>query len=348
MALHNSVTQIPPGVAGLAPLVPAAFVHRGQGIEAVHTAAIAVVDESSRLTHSLGDASQAFFSRSSIKPLQVLPLVEAGGLERFGFGTEELALCTASHNGSDQHRAIVLGMLQKLGVDAGALQCGTGYPLELKLFGKYPLAGEDEDPLRHNCSGKHSGFLALAQLLGQPLDTYLDPQGAAQSRVRAAVAANCEVAPESLLLGTDGCSAPNYSLPLQSLAVGFKNLALATDPVHTRVRDAMLAHPLLVSGQRRLDYDLAQAFPGRAIVKGGAEALLLMSFREPALGIAIKVIDGSPRALGPIVVETLKQLRLIDDISKFPTLARYEAPSVKNARKLVVGEIHADFTLRAG
>ncbi len=327
------------------PLVPAAYVHRGQGIEAIHTAAVAVVDGGSRLTHSLGDAEAVFFSRSSIKPLQVLPLVEAGGLERFGFGAEELALCTASHNGSDQHRAVVVGMLHKLGLTDAALQCGVGLPLQLKLFGKYPLHGEDQDPLRHNCSGKHSGFLALAQLLGQPLETYLDPAGEAQTRVRRAVAIACEVEPESLLLGTDGCSAPNFALPLRNLAVGFKNLASADDPARSRIRAAMLAHPLLVSGERRLDYDLSLAFPGQVVVKGGAEALLLLAFREPGLGIAIKVIDGAARALGPILVETLKQLGLIDDIGKFPTLARYEAPSLNNARKLKTGEIRADFRL---
>ena len=337
---------MPPHKTASESFVPAAFVHRGQGIEAVHAAVIAVVDASSRLTHALGDAEQVFFARSSIKPLQALPLVEAGGLERFGFGPEELSLCTASHNGSDQHRAVVLGMLQKLGLGPEALQCGTGYPLQLKLFGKYPLHGEDTDPLRHNCSGKHSGFLALAKLLQQPLDTYLEPLGAAQTLVRAAVAANCEVPADSLLLGTDGCSAPNFALPLRSLAVGFKNLAVAADGARQRVREAMLGNPLLVSGERRLDYDLSLAFPRRVVAKGGAEALLLLAFREPALGIAIKVVDGSPRALGPILVETLKQLGLVDDIAKFPTLARYEAPSVTNARKLKTGEIRADFQLK--
>jgi L-asparaginase II len=327
------------------PLVPAAFVHRGQGIEAIHTAAIAVVDGDSRLTHALGDSEQVFFSRSSIKPLQALPLVEAGGLARFGFGPEELALCTASHNGSDQHRAIVAGMLQLLGLDESALQCGTGLPLQLKLFGKYPLHGEDQDPLRHNCSGKHSGFLALARVLGQPLETYLDPTGEVQTRVRSAVATACEVDAASLLLGTDGCSAPNFALPLRNLAVGFKNLATADDPARSRVREAMLGHPLLVSGERRLDYDLSLAFPGRILVKGGAEALLLLAFREPALGIAIKVVDGAPRALGPILVETLKQLGLIRDMAQFPTLARYEALSITNARKLKTGEVRAKFRL---
>ncbi len=327
-------------------LVPAVRVLRGGGVEAVHAAAIAVVDGTSRLTHSLGDAEQVFFSRSSIKPLQAVPLVEAGGLERFGFGVEELALCTASHNGSDRHRAVVQGMLQKLGLDAAALQCGTGLPLELKLFGKYPTAGEDQDPLRHNCSGKHCGFLALAKLLEQPVESYLDAAGAAQQAVRLAVAGTCEVEPDSMLLGTDGCSAPNFALPLHKLAAGIKNVAQApAGTAAARVRDAMLAEPLLVSGERRLDYDLALAFPGAVIAKGGAEALLLLAFREPALGIAIKIIDGGARALGPVLVECLKQLGLIDDIARFPTLQRHQAPRIKNARKLDTGEIRAEFSL---
>jgi L-asparaginase II len=336
MAAHKS---------GSAQFSPAAFVHRGEGIEAIHHAAIAVVDASGKLTHGLGDVDAVFFSRSSIKPLQALPLVEAGGLERFGFGSEELALCTASHNGSDQHRALVAGMLAKIGLDVGALQCGTGYPEELKLFGKYPLHGEDEDPLRHNCSGKHSGFLALAQHIGQPLASYLQPTGEVQARVRLAVAQACEVDAASLLVGTDGCSAPNFALPLRNLALGFKNLAQADSGPRARVWDAMTAHPLLVSGRGRLDYDLAQAFGTRAIAKVGAEGLMLMAFREPALGLAVKIIDGAGRALGPVLLETLKQLRLVDDVAKLPSILAYEAPPVTNARQLKTGEIRAAFTL---
>jgi L-asparaginase II len=326
-------------------LIPAAFVRRGAGLDAVHAAAIAVVDADSRLTHSLGDVEQAFFARSSIKPMQALPLVRAGGLERFGFGPEQLALCTSSHNGSDLHRELVLGMLQRLGVGAEALQCGAAYPMQLQLYGQYPLAGEDRDPLRHNCSGKHSGFLALARLLEQPLPTYLDPQAPAQVLVRRAVAELAEVPVDSLELGTDGCSAPNFTLPLRSMAAAFKNLALREDDALARVRAAMLAHPLLVSGERRLDYALSLAFPGRALVKSGAEGLLLVSFREPALGIAIKVVDGGSRALGPLVVETLRQLGLLEDLSLYPTLQEHARPVSKNASGLNVGEVVADFRL---
>jgi L-asparaginase II len=326
--------------------VPAARVLRGQGVDAVHCAAIAVVDGSSRLTHALGDPQQSFFSRSSIKPLQALPLVEAGGLTRFGFDSEALALCASSHNGSDRHRALALDMLQKQGLDAAALQCGAGWPAQLKLFDQYPLQGEDRDPLRHNCSGKHSGFLALAQLLGQPIATYLDPAGPAQQAVRRAVAAACEIEAESLVTGIDGCSAPNYAMPLVSMAAGFKNLAGApAGTARAQVRDAMLAHPILVSGERRLDYALSLAFPGRVVAKGGAEAVLLLAFAEPALGIAIKILDGDSRALGPIAVETLKQLGLVEDVSQLSSLKPYELPSVTNARGLVTGEIRAEFQL---
>jgi L-asparaginase II len=341
MTSHKSAPQI---------FAPAARVYRGDGVEAVHAAAIAVVDADSQLTHFLGDPRQAFFSRSSIKPLQALPLVEAGGLEHFGFDARELALCAASHSGTGQHRAIVLGMLHKLGLDAAALQCGNAVPLGLTLAGGGSGPGAQVDSLSHNCSGKHSGFLALAKLLHQPLDTYLEPTGAVQRTVRQAVADACEVDVGSLVVGTDGCSAPNYSLPLLNLAVGFKNLALAngatpTGAARQRVREAMLAHPVLVSGERRLDYDLATAFPGRALVKGGAEALMLLAFAEPALGIAIKVLDGGSRALEPILVETLKQLGLIDDMARFPSLQRYERPSIANARQLKTGEVRAELTL---
>jgi len=191
--------------------------------------------------------------------------VEAGGLERFGSARKSCRCVRHRHNGSDQHRAIVLGMLQKLGLGADALQCGAGYPLQLKLFGKYPAGRRRSGSAAPQLLGQAQRLFGTGQAARQPLDTYLEPTGPAQSLVRQAVAANCEVAADSLLLGTDGCSAPNFALPLRSLAVGFKNLALASDGARARVRDAMLENPLLVSGERRLDYDLSLAFsrPGR-------------------------------------------------------------------------------------
>jgi L-asparaginase II len=138
-------------------------------------------------------------------------------------------------------------------------------------------------------------------------------------------------------------------MPLRNLAVGFKNLLRGRvnepDPALARIRDAMQAEPYLVSGERRLDLDLAAAFGKKLVAKSGAEAVLAVGWREPALGIAIKVLDGGERALGPILIEVLKQLGLVTALEAAPTLARHERPRLFNLRKLPTGELVPDFRL---
>jgi L-asparaginase II len=344
------------GYAGFVPvhLGPIAVrVHRGSHVEAVHTASVAVVDERGHLTHAFGDPSLETVLRSAAKPFQALPLVTSGAAEAFHFGPRELALASASHNGSDLHASAVAAMLAHAGVTAEALQCGAHLPTELRLRGAFPTRDEHRDPLRHNCSGKHSGFLALARQLGAPLEQYLDPAGTTQSAVRNALALACEVSPDSLIAAVDGCSAPTYSLPLERLAVAFKNLALASSAepelagALERIRNAMQAEPLLVSGEGRFDYDLARSFPGNIVNKGGAEAILGIGFRDPPLGIAIKIHDGAERALAPLTVAVLQKLGLVDEIARFPLLVRHERPTLRNHTKREVGAIRAEVELRA-
>lgn len=326
-------------------------IYRGQHVEAVHSASIAVVDGGGRLTHAFGDPALSIVLRSAAKPFQALPLITTGADEAFGFGPRELALSSASHNGSDAHVAGVADMLARIGSGPEALQCGTHLPMELRLKDAFPLHGEHRDPLRHNCSGKHAGFLAVARQLGAPLARYLEPEAPGQALVRSALADACEIPRSSLTPAVDGCSAPTYALPLLQLAIGFKNLALGTagDPALARalarIRDAMQAEPLFVSGEGRFDYDLARSFPGNVVNKGGAEAILGIAFRDPALGIAIKVHDGGERALAPIAVAVLRQLELVSDMGRAPVLARHAEPLLKNHAGHEVGVVRADFVL---
>src|SRR5687768_2014961 len=154
----------------------AAVVTRGQGVDAVHSAAVAVVDAGGRLTHAFGDAALWLFARSAIKPFQALSLVRAGAVERLGLELSELAIASSSHSGTDAHVDVVSRLLAKAGASATDLGCGTQLPLGLALQARYPQAGEEQDPLRHNCSGKHAGFLALARVFGQPFERYLEPE----------------------------------------------------------------------------------------------------------------------------------------------------------------------------
>ena len=326
------------------PFRAAAVVTRGEGIDAWHAAAAAVVDGAGRVTHALGDADLITFTRSAIKPLQALPLCLTAARDALAIDDQELALAAASHDGGDEQRAIAERVLRKAGAGADQLLCGAHWPIGMRLAGRHPCAGEDRDPLRHNCSGKHAGFLALARVLGVAPERYLDPDSAVQRAVKCAVADACEVDEADLRTGTDGCSAPNFALPLSALARGFKNLATRSpggpplDAALARVRAAMQAHPHLVSSTTRIDYELTRAFDGRVVSKGGAEALLAIGFADPPLGIAIKVVDGGERAMPPIALAVLAELGLLDG-EPAAKLAHRVRPAVTNLRGIETGAV---------
>jgi L-asparaginase II len=334
-----------------APLPPAAaVVIRGDGIEAWHSAAVAVVDGDGRVVRRLGDPELITFTRSAIKPLQALPLCLTGTCDALAIDGEELALAAASHDGSDVHRAVAARLLAKAGASVADLRCGAHWPIGMRMAGRYPCAGEDRDPLRHNCSGKHAGFLAVARTLAVAPARYLEREEAVQRAVKRAVADACEVDEASLLVATDGCSAPNFALPLSALARGFKNLATRgpspapLDAALARVRAAMQAHPRMVSGETRFDAQLQRAFAGRIVCKGGAEALQAIGFSDPPLGIVVKVLDGGERALPPIVLAVLRALGLLGD-EALAALAPRARPAITNHQGLETGAIVAQVTL---
>jgi L-asparaginase II len=330
----------------------AALVTRGDGVDAWHAAAAAVVDGAGRITHALGDPDLVTFTRSAIKPLQALPLCLTGARDALAIDDEELALAAASHDGGDVQRAIAARLLGKAGAGAEQLLCGAHWPIGMRVVGRYPCAGEDRDPLRHNCSGKHAGFLALARVLGVPPERYLDPDSAVQRAVKRAVADACELDEASLRVGTDGCSAPNFAVPLASLARGFKNLATRgpagtpLDAALARVRGAMQAHPQLVSGEARFDHELQRAFAGRIVSKGGAESLQAIGFSDPPLGVVVKVLDGGDRALAPICMAVLAALGLVDGAAA-AALAHRVRPTVRNHQGIETGAIVATVQLEA-
>jgi L-asparaginase II len=275
----------------------------------------------------------------------------AGAADRFKFNNKQLAIICGSHSGSNDHVETVLANLEAAGNFPTHLDCGAHLPIGMQSEGQYPTKGEDKDPLRHNCSGKHSGFLALARYLGESPEEYLDPTGKTQSTIRKALAEACEYPEEKLIPAIDGCSAPNYPMPISHLALGFRKFANGEGQTEEmrdafrRLKTAFTEHPEMVSGEKRFDLNLMRSFPGNVVCKGGAESLQAIGFSEPRIGIAIKVLDGNARSLAAISVEVLRQLGLFSDFKKFPHLAQYERPEIRNNRNRLTGYVVTDFTL---
>ena len=331
---------------------PAARVYRGVAVEAEHCADIAVVNADGCLTHYFGNPDAVYMTRSSIKPFQVLPLILTGGFDHFGFERRHLAIMCSSHSGTDEHVAVVREALSRAGNSPEDLQCGSGWPLYFQFEGMAPPVSDDKfGPLRSDCSGKHAGFLALTRYLGEPIGEYLNPESKAQRMVRQSVADRCEFDADRMVVGIDGCSAPNFSLPLKNLAVGFKNLATgqASPPevreALFRVKDAMTKESYLVAGRKRFCHDFMSVFSDNGVTKLGAEAIQGVGFGEPPVGIAVKVRDGAVRALGPICLHVLRQLGMVNFALEGSPLAAYESPEIRNARGKVTGRMIVDFRL---
>ncbi|HLQ67722.1 MAG TPA: asparaginase [Candidatus Limnocylindrales bacterium] len=324
---------------------PLVHVLRQGHVESVHLGHAAGVDAGGRLVFRMGDPGIQMFPRSSFKPFQALPLVESGAFARSGLGPDALAIIAGSHSGTDAHAALVRVILERAGTDESALRCGTHPPYDEATAAALVARGEAPGPLRHNCSGKHAGMLLFARALRAPLDGYLDPDHPVQ---RAIVSRFAELMGEPEPPGPpaiDGCSAPTPRMPLSTLAHAFALLAAGRDaagrpvPALAEIREAMRSHPVQVAGEGRLDTRLMRASP-RLVTKAGAEAVHATGVVGDEIGIAIKVGDGSRRALAPAVIAVLAEAGALDGAA-VRALADLAAERLTNHAGIEVGAIRA-------
>ena len=325
--------------------VPLARVTRGDAADSIHYGCVAVVDRDGRLIFAAGDPRYLTTTRSALKPLQALPFVAAGGVERFGFSLPQVALLCASHSGEPRHVAAVSDMLARAGCSPDLLQCGVHPPLYYTAHEELPPSGVAFTALQHNCSGKHAGMLAYCRLCGAPVETYLAFDHPLQQAIRSAVAHLTGVAERDLVAGIDGCSAPNYAVPLDRLAHAFARLASSRDDARygsapSRLATAMSTHPEMVAGERRNDLALMRAGRGDWVTKVGAEGVQALGIRSTGWGVALKVADGNARGLHPATVSVLDQLGLLDPAQR-AELASWRTPEIRNYRGIVTGRVEA-------
>jgi L-asparaginase II len=148
--------------------------------------------------------------------------------------------------------------------------------------------------------------------------------------------------------GVDGCSAPNYAMPLSALATGFARIAAAcqgqaegvsgtTAQAMQTLGRAMAAEPYMVSGTGRNDLDFMTAGKGDWITKVGADAVQVVASISRGEAIALKIADGSKEALYAATVEVMEQLGWLDDAQR-AALAPWRIAQIRNARGLHVGD----------
>lgn len=267
---------------------PISVVARRGGVAESRHLVHAVVVQDGAVVEEAGDGMTTAFLRSAAKPFQALPLVRA----RHDLTGEEIAIASASHLALPPQLAAVRSLLAKAPAGEDELECGT----------VEPESGPTK--LEHNCSGKHAGMLALCRSRGWESSGYRLADHSVQRGCAAEIAAAADASVDELPTAVDGCGVVTFALPLERMALLFARLE--ERPGGAEVTAAMRAHPELIRGAGAPDTMLMQGLEGWT-AKGGAEGLLC-ACGPGGLGLALKVVDGSGRAVGPALAELLRRL----------------------------------------
>ena len=325
---------------------------RGTLVENRHRGAFVVCDADGRVIAAAGDIERPVFPRSAIKSIQALALFTSGADMQFDLSNEELALACASHHGEEVHVAGVTGFLGHIGVAPTALECGAHQPNNPAARAGLRAAGENPSALHNNCSGKHSGMLAVARALGAPTEHYVERDHPVQVEVRRVIETVIGGPLSEDRCGTDGCSIPTWAAPLGAFARGFARMATGAGlpeeiaNASRRLFDAATSHPQLVAGTGHVDTRVMAAFGGRVMQKGGAEGVQCGAIRDKGWGYALKCDDGNMNASIAMVAELLLALAGPDEAQR-KVLGEFAVQDIRNVRRILVGEMRGTDELRS-
>ncbi|MDW7651773.1 MAG: asparaginase [Bacillota bacterium] len=323
-------------------------VTRGGMVESIHRGDLVAVDTRGSDLFHLGNAHKKTYWRSAAKPFQVLPLVEAGGMERFGLTPEELALMTSSHSGEERHIAAAKSILTKIDQSAEVLECGIAPPMSKRAANEILKQGRTFTTLTNPCCGKHTAMIALAIVKGLDISGYAQPIHPVQHEMLRTIADISGLMPKDITIGIDGCGVPVFGMPLFNMAIAYAHLSrpnLCPEPRKTAlgtIASAMVKHPFMVAGSKRLDTDLMEATQGRILAKLGAEGIYCVSVMEEGIGIALKIEDGNSRAIDPVIIEVLNRMGFLSPDELAALRSRQEG-KIRNNRKETVGIIRHTF-----
>ncbi len=319
---------------------------RGQLVESSHHGRVAVIDADGAVVFSAGNIDAPIFPRSAVKAFQALPLIETGAADKYGLTNSEIALACASHSGDEMHVAAANSMLTKAGLDAGALECGIHWPMDVKVAGELAASGKKPGALHNNCSGKHAGFLCTCCAQNDHILGYVEAEHKTQRHIRDVLSDITGVKHTTDTMGIDGCSIPTYAIPLKSLAYGFarfvtgQGLGLERAKAAKRIVSAIATSPEMIAGKGRFDTEIMKIFGHEVMLKLGAEGVYCGAIPSLGLGIALKCDDGTIRAAEVMMAAVIKKYLNSNKVhrTEFTALA---SPVLKNWNGIEVARLAA-------
>jgi L-asparaginase II len=278
----------------VADTIQLAYLTRAGIIESRHHGLVCLTGPDGKLIQEHGNSRKLIYPRSAVKPLQALAMRHAG----LNLSGTQLAMSSASHQGTPEHTEIVLSILQDAGLTESDLMCPVAWPGNPAAR----VGATNETRAAFNCSGKHAAFLATCVKNGWDTKTYLQPEHPLQKLIVEVIE---EFSGDKIPLSTfDGCGAPLHLMSLQGLARAIGKFA----ETETEIRDAMLANPWVVDDRGASDTLVMEK---GMLAKIGAEGVFVIGLAS-GHGVAVKVADGSMRPAGLAALKMLLNNGLLE------------------------------------
>lgn len=322
-------------------------VFRGSHAESCHRVVAVLASHKSEVIAAWGDPNTIVFPRSSLKPFQVLPLIESGAAQHYRLSGQEIALACGSHGGTVDQVNLINGWLFKLGITEAVLGCGSQWPRSDRVADEVKKKGQVPSALFNTCSGKHLGMITTAMYLRQPLEKYLDPDHIIQRTIRGVLSELSHFRIVETMTAVDGCGAPTYAMPIKHLAYAASeyrgmgrhgNKRSRRQQAIAHVQRCIRAYPDMLSWSGDFDAEATCNSNGELFLKSGAEGVAIVMLPRQKLGMAVKVIDGAKRAADYAVMTLLEHLRLLNSRT-LGHLWSYVDPRIYNAKGEVTGSL---------
>ncbi|QNK90278.1 asparaginase [Sporosarcina sp. resist] len=324
--------------------------YRNDILENVHMGVICGINADGDILYSVGNENHMTFLRSAAKPFQAIPVIQNGVDDKFGLTSKEATLFAASHRGEDYHIEALDSILQKVGINEEQFYCCPTYPLNEEPKADYHRKHGKQRKLYHNCSGKHSGFIALAKVLGYDIDGYWKLEHPVQQLSLAAMADMANYPKKDFGIGIDGCGFPVYAMPLQNIAQAYLKLACPDLIQQREMREAVVkitrymnAHPEMIASH---DFICSVLLADPNIVaKGGAKGVYGFALKNERMGFALKVMDGS-ELVWPIIIASILEQIGYENHETIERLYKLAPKEIINDNNVIVGERKVVFDLQ--
>ncbi len=319
------------------PFQPLLSIERSSVLEVTIFGVINVQDGEGRTLISLGDQDALMWTRSCLKPWQLLNHLHILSKHYPAIEDKHYALMLSSHSAQDYHLKALDEIEAIGGVTDAVLQNTPLYPINPAQ--RFAFREKKQSPCSRwgSCSGKHLGFVLALMAEGKDYTKYLLPEGEHFVRMKKLLAYLTQSDAASIPQTTDGCRLPNYAFKAPQIARlynqlvrPFSSLNLPEAPEELReevaqfdrLKEFMGRFPEYVGGDERFDTELMQGKytdtkEAMLLAKEGADGMLTIGVAPckmypSGLGIVIKSSSGDdPRYFKLIALELLDKLHLL-------------------------------------